>query len=164
MSWLLSHDVLHVTWESTNCVSFPNRFVDEGRVKLLPWLDITEPASKSGSSRATNRDTDLVNISLGSSPTRVRDKMVFPTSSREFKIPTARCLACKNTSNPYLTHTWLGIFNADCICNTPSFSFYWRPYFWSCDGTTAKKRKLNFLKLFLFLEWRWYELRKHNFF
>jgi len=65
-------------------------------VKLLPLpVDITEPASKSGSSLDTSNDTAWANSSVGSSPTRVWDKIVLPTSSSEFRIPIALALDYK---------------------------------------------------------------------
>ena len=62
-------------------------------MKLLPLsVDKKEPASNSGSSRDTSKVTAWADSSVGSSPTRVWDKIVLPTSSSEFRIPIALVL------------------------------------------------------------------------
>ena len=81
---------------STNCVSLSNKLGTEGRVKLLPLsVDKIEPANKSGSSLDTSTDTAWVDSSVGSSPTRVWDKIVLPTSSSEFRISLTLALDYK---------------------------------------------------------------------
>ena len=65
-------------------------------MKLLPLpVDKTEPRSNPGSSRDTSKVTALDDSSVGSSPTRVWDKIVLPTSSSEFRILIALALAYK---------------------------------------------------------------------
>ena len=84
------------TLVSTNCVPLLKKLGTEGRVKLLPLLvEITEPASNPGSSRDTSKVTAWAESSVGSSPTRVWDKIVLPTSSSEFRILIALALDYK---------------------------------------------------------------------
>ena len=65
-------------------------------MKLLPLsVDKKEPVSNPGSSRETSKVKASDDSSVGSSPTRVWDKIVLPTSSSEFRILIALALAYK---------------------------------------------------------------------
>lgn len=84
---------------STNSVLLSNKLGTEGKVKMLPLpVDKTEPTSNSGSSRETSKVTASDDSSIGSSPTRVWDKIVLPTSSNEFRISITLALAYKYDS------------------------------------------------------------------
>ena len=78
--------VLVPTWLSTNWVTLANWMAIEVSWKLFPLSVKTVLASISGSSRNSNRDMVLAVSVFCSSPTRVRDKRILPTSLKALSM------------------------------------------------------------------------------
>ena len=74
------------TWLSIYWVTLANWMGNEVSWKLFPLFVKIVLASISGSSRNTNRDMAWAESFFGSSPTRVRDKMIFPISFKDWSM------------------------------------------------------------------------------
>ena len=86
-SYVLGSSIVLVpTWLSTNWVTLANWMANEVSWKLFPLSVKTVLASTSGSSRNSNRDMVWAVSFFCSSPTRVRDKRILPTSFKDFRI------------------------------------------------------------------------------
>lgn len=90
--------VIVPTWLSIYWVTLANWMANEVSWKLFPLFVKTVLASTSGSSRNSNRDMLWAVSVFCSSPTRVRNKRMLPTSLKTPSILSAWIRAWNNTS------------------------------------------------------------------